>query len=174
MDATTLKVLLIGNSLDGFSTLLNRLTKRGCNCRSAISNLDVCRLLDNQTFNLVLAPIRINGTRLYSLIAQLAESGTTLFYSQRVEAGCWWLPALRRGQNCFGAPALRPGEFVFVLDQTIEEIQSSIHKTVENQPVLASPVPASIRVRSLSRQLSLAVLPVGVKNPSLVASKAAG
>ena len=174
MDATTLKVLLIGNSLGGFSPLLNRLTKRRCNCRSAISNLDVCRLLDNQTFNLVLAPMRLNGSSLYSLIGQLAESGTTLFYSQKVEAGCWWLPPLRRGENCFGAPALRPGEFVFVLAQTIEEIRSSIHMTDENRPVLASSLPDSIRVLLLSLQLSFVGIPVGVKGPSLVASKAAG
>lgn len=125
MHAATLKVLSVGSSLDKFSPLLVRLTTHGCNCQSAISHLAARRLLDRQTFHLVLAPIRINGNSLYPLIAQLAESGATLFYSQPVESGCWWLPALRRGENCFGAPALRPAQFLFVLDQTIEEIRSA-------------------------------------------------
>jgi hypothetical protein len=45
-----------------------------------------------------------------------------LFYSQPVEDGCWWLPALRHGQNCFGSSALRPSQFIAALDEAIEEI----------------------------------------------------
>ena len=89
-------------------------------------------MLDDHEFDLVLGPIRLNTNSLYPLIGQLDGSRTTLFFSQAVENGCWWLPALRHGLNCFGAPGYRSDEFVTVLDKTIEEIHSSVHVGCRN------------------------------------------
>ena len=123
MDAPKIKVLLIHESQNTYSPLTDHLRRGGCECCFAASKREAGLLLDNHTFDLVLGPIRLKSESLYPLIGRLNGSLTTLFYSQSVEHGCWWLPALRRGQNCFGAPAFRPGEFVTVLDATIEEIR---------------------------------------------------
>jgi hypothetical protein len=91
------------------------------------------------------------------------RSRTTLFYSQEVEDGCWWLPALRRGTNCFGAPAFRPSEFVTVLDETIEEIRSSMCVEAETQPAIASRHSGSIIAIPFSRRVSLSAIPVSAQ-----------
>lgn len=134
MDAEQLRVLLIGNSAGRYSPMSNRLTKRGCECRFAISFQEVSLLLHNHTFDLVLSPTRLKDNSLYSLINLLGESQTTMFYSQAVEDGCWWLPALRWGTDCFGTPAIRPSEFMTVLDETIGEIRCSLGLAPEIQP----------------------------------------
>src|SRR6202007_1729360 len=125
MDTNKVEVLLIGRRPDGHSRLSNLLAKRGCNCRLAVSYREAFRLLTNHRVDLVLAPTRLKGDSLYPLLNQLDGSGTTLFFYQPVEDGCWWLPALRYGRNCFGEPALRPGEFASVLDETIKDIRFS-------------------------------------------------
>jgi len=163
MDAKKLKVLLIGKSPGGYLPLSNRLGRRRCDCRFAISNQEVCLLLDNHNFDLVLGPIKLNGDSLYPLIGLLDGSRTTLFYSQVVEDGCWWLPALRRGTNCFGAPAFRPSEFVTVLDETIEDIRTSMCVAAETQPAIASRHSGSIIAIPFSRRVSLSAIPVSAQ-----------
>ena len=174
MDAKKLKVLLIGKSQGRYSPLSNRLRRRECDCRFATSSQEVRLLLDSHSFDLMLGPIRLNGDSLYPLIGLLGGSRTTLFYSQAVEDGYWWLPALRRGMNCFGAPAIRPSQFVTVLDETIEEIRFSTCVAPETQPAIASRLSGSIGSVSLSRRVSLPVIAVGAQSPSLVARKALG
>ena len=117
MDAKNLKSLLIGSS-GKFSLLSSRLRNNRCDCWFGHSRQEVFRLLDNQSFDLVLGPIRLNEDSLYPLIGRLDGSDTTLFYSQAVEDSYLWLPALRWGMNCFGTSALRSSEFVTVLDET--------------------------------------------------------
>jgi hypothetical protein len=138
MHASKIKVLLIRESQNTYSPLTDHLRRGGCECCFAASKREAGLLLDNNTFDLVLGPIRLKSESLYLLIGLLDGSLTTLFYSQAVEHGCWWLPALRRGQNCFGAPAFRPGEFVTVLDAIIAEIRSSMRVAAEAQPHIAS------------------------------------
>src|ERR1700739_2348568 len=161
------KVLLIGKSSRGCSSLSNRLRKRGCDCRTAISKQEVCQLLDHYTFDLVLGPIRLNGESLYPLIGWLVGSATTLFYSQKVENGCWWLPALRFGTNCFGAPALHPREFGTALDNLIDEIQCRLREPAETQPDIASRISGSIIALPFSGRVSFAASPVRVKSTGL-------
>ena len=134
MDAEKIKVLLIGETENTNSTLTERLVRGGCECCFAASNREVDALLDNNGFDLMLGPIRLRDDSLYPLIGLLDGSRTTLFYSQTVEDGCWWLPGLWRGLNCFGAPALRPGEFAAALEATIEDIRSRADVTVEAAP----------------------------------------
>jgi len=116
------KVLLVGENPQGSSYLEKRLRGRGCECEFAASYKEACSLLGTEDFDLVLSPIRLRDGSLYPLIGLFDGSGTTLFYFQTVEDGCWWLPALRHGHNCFGSSAMRPGEFVVELDEAIEEI----------------------------------------------------
>jgi hypothetical protein len=173
MDAKKLKALLIGGSVE-YSLLASRLQKNRCDCWFANSRQEVCRLLDNQSFDLVLGPIRLNDESLYPLIDRLDGSDTTLFYSQAIEDSCLWLPALRRGENCFGAAALRPSEFLTALDATILEIQSGMSMAVEIQPPVASRSSSSIITLPLSQRASFSAIPVSAKTRSLVAFKNLG
>jgi len=121
------RVLLIGESAQGCSLLSKRMEKRGCECNFVSSCLEALLRLDSQAFDLVLGPMRLRDGTLYSIIGFLEGSATTVFYSYAVEDGCWWLPALRRGQRCLGSPALRPSEFIVLLDKTIREMQRDGH-----------------------------------------------
>jgi hypothetical protein len=127
MFARKTKVLLIGSPV-GYSHLAHRLGIRECECWYVASYREACPLLKRERVDLVLSPIRLRHESLYPLTSLLDGSRTTLFYYIGVENGCWWLPALRCGENCFGASALRPREFLIALDQALEDIWSSMHK----------------------------------------------
>ena len=136
------KALLIGETPQGSSYLAKRLQERGCECEFAVTYQEACSLLKAQDFDLVLSPMRLRDGSLFSLIALLDGSGITLFYSHAVEDGCWWLPALRQGQNCFGSSALRPSEFVAALDEAIEEICFRAAMERQSPQSVAPPRPA--------------------------------
>jgi hypothetical protein len=153
-------VLLIRKSQTALSALIDRLGGSGCEYRLATSNREVGVLLDNHGFDLILGPIRLHDESLYPLIRQLDASRTTLFFSQAVENGCWWLPALWRGSYCFGAPAYRSGEFVTVLDRTIEEIRAGLPVAVETQPAVAFHYSEAVVNLRYSRSVPLAKLAV--------------
>ena len=116
------KALLIGESPQGSSNLAKRLQARGCECDFAVSSQEASSMLRAERFDLVLSPMRLRDGSLFSLISLLDGSGITLFFSYIVEDSCWWLPALRHGENCFGSSALRPSQFIAALDEAIEEI----------------------------------------------------
>ena len=122
MESRSPKALLIGENHQGSSCLAKRLQRHGCESEFAASYQEACSLLGAQGFDLVLSPIRLRGHSAFPLVGLLDGSTTTLFYSQPVEDGCWWLPALRHGENCFGSSALRPSQFIAALDEAIEEI----------------------------------------------------
>ena len=174
MDVAKIKALLIHESQNTRSPLTNYLSRVGCECHFAASRQVVGLLLDKHAFDLVLGPIRLKSESLYPLIGLLDGSLATLFYSQAVERGYWWLPALRRGQNCFGAPACRPSEFVTVLDATIEEIRSSMRVAAENQLHTVSQNSGAVVELPYSRRVPLTMLPISAKSPSLPAQRALG
>jgi hypothetical protein len=174
MDAAKIKVLLIHQSQNTRSPLTDYLSRSGCECRFAASKREVGLLLDNHAFDLVLGPIRLKSESLYPLISLLDGSRATLFYSQPVERGYWWLPALRRGENCFGAPACRPGEFVTVLDATIEEIRSRMRVAAGTQLHNVSQHSGAVVELPYSRGVPLTMLPISAKSPSLPAQRALG
>jgi hypothetical protein len=115
-------------------------------------------LLDQRTFDLVLGPVRLESDSLYPLIDRLEGTGTTLFYSLGVEDGCWWLPALRRGENCFGEPAIHSSAFMGVLEKAIHEIRQGALMAAESlrhpRPILADVLPDSIAHSTLSDSVS--------------------
>jgi hypothetical protein len=125
MSTKLVRVLLVGEGAKGFSSLLQRLAKRGCECHMATSCSEATRLFASHAFDLVLCADRMEGIN--ALIASLIGSLTTLFRCYLVEDSCWWLPAVRHGEKCLGAPALRPGEFAYALDVIVEEIKSGKH-----------------------------------------------
>ncbi|MDE3137002.1 MAG: hypothetical protein KGL59_10545 [Acidobacteriota bacterium] len=59
-----------------------------------------------------------------SLTERLSGAKASFYYAYPVENGCWWMPALHRGERCFGAPAMRPAKFAGLIDQVVEEIRA--------------------------------------------------
>jgi hypothetical protein len=123
-----IKALLIGESCQGSSYLAKRLQERGCQCEFAKSCEEIRSLIRAQQFDLVLSLIRLHNDSLLPLLEWLDGPSTTLFYSQAVEEGCWWLPAIQNGERCFGSCALRSSEFMSALDETIRQVISNLTK----------------------------------------------
>jgi len=124
MGVNTTRVLLIAASPMGVSFLVTRLKKWACDVYFASSCKEVNALVSNQRFDLVLSEFRLRDGSTYSLAASFIGSNTTLVYSYPVEAGCWWLPAVKNGQSCWGSRAMQPSEFMNFLDDTLKEIGS--------------------------------------------------
>jgi len=165
------KVLLIGENPQSSSYLAKRLQERGCEYEFAVSYQEACWLLRAQNFDLVLSPMRLRDGSFFPLIALLDGSDITLFYSHAVEDGCWWLPALRHGQNCFGSSALRPREFAAALDEAIEKVLvGHVAGNAQQSPLHESSVP--FFVAPFSRRESLAAGPVRAKTSALVKDNA--
>ena len=139
-----------------------------------LMTLAACATLRARNFDMVLSPMRLGNRSVFPLIDFLEGTGVTLFYSQAVEEGCWWLPALRCGQRCFGSSALRPGEFMSALDEAIEEIRIDRHGAgnAQQPPVHQSPV--SVFVAPSSRQDSQPTGPARANTSPLARHKAAG
>jgi DNA-binding NtrC family response regulator len=166
------KVLLVGENPQGCSCLAQGLQERGCYCEFAASYPEICSLLRVQHFDLVLSPMRLRDASLFPLIDLLDGSGVTLFFSHAVEQGCWWLPALRRGERCFGSSALRPSEFVTALDDSIAEVRRDLQRAADIQE-------SSVRQRGLtvtppSRRAPPFADPLRAKVAALARRKAAG
>lgn len=136
----TPRALLMAEKPQSPSYLAKRLEEQGCSCRFATSYLEARSSLSSEEFDVVLSPVRLRGVTLFPLVDLLEGSRVTLFYSHAVEQGCWWLPALRRGEKCFGSAAFRPSEFASVLDQVIAQIRMDWHVIREMQQPVQSPL----------------------------------
>jgi hypothetical protein len=128
-DARKVNVLLIGESSRLFSLCRFPLEKAGCECHFAESNREVSILLTQTKLDIVLTIY--THQRHSEMMALLAGLRVSMFYVLPVEGGCWWLPALRNGENCLGAPAIRASEFTYVL---IEIMKSIITDTASSEP----------------------------------------
>ncbi len=126
MSTKLVKVLLVGESAKGSSSLQDRLAKRGCECHAAESCLEAILLSAGHAFDLILCTGQVEG--ISALMASLLGSPTTLFRCQPVEDSCWWLPGVWRGEKCLGAPALRPAEFARAPDRIVDEIKAGKHQ----------------------------------------------
>ena len=174
MGSRRAKALLIGENPQGSPYLAKRLEERGCECEFALSYQEACWLLRAQDFDLVLSPMRLRGGSLFPLIGLLDGSGITLFYSHAVEDGCWWLPALRHGQNCFGSSALRPSEFVAALDEAIEGICFRAATERKSERSVAPRLPGSLARLPSSPGESPPAKPKRTRGSELLRRTAAG
>jgi hypothetical protein len=68
---------------------------------------------------LILLDSTVSPEQRRMLTTELIGSRTTLFYSFPVENGCWWLPALMRGEDSHGAPAIRRKDFPQELERIL-------------------------------------------------------
>jgi DNA-binding NtrC family response regulator len=125
------KILLIATSPTGVSFLVARLKKWECEVHFASSYKEAHMFIGSKIYDLVLSEFRLSDGSSYPLTDLLIGSNTTLVYSYPVEAGCYWLPAVKNGQSCWGARAMRPGEFVAYLEEILKEIKSRRAATSE-------------------------------------------
>src|SRR5580693_2104287 len=95
MDETTkVRVLLVGDSPNMFSSCRRRLETNGCHCEFAECEREVWNVLEQRQFDIVLSVHRRRHSRTGGLGALLSGSRTTLFYALPIETGCWWVPIL--------------------------------------------------------------------------------
>lgn len=152
-DASTIRVLLVGDSPQVFCLCQKHLERNGCECEFVDCERTVWDTLGKSEFELVLSLHTDRGSRNPSLAVLLNGLPTTLFYILRVEEGCWWVPIFRLGEECFGEPALRPTEFANALDAVLKEIRTAAKAT--ERSAISAPIfestPLSRRLVSARR-----------------------
>ena len=135
-------VLLLGESPKSSHLLQKSLERRHCRCLAAQSYDEAHRLLREETPEIILSTIPPQPGAISSLTEQLEGTKASFYYAYPVENGCWWMPALHRGERCFGAPAMRPAKFAGLLDQVVEEIRADRERERKIAPAaLARVVP---------------------------------
>lgn len=119
VDSSNARVLLVGERRPLFSPLFKRLEERGYDteyagsCREAIElMLHPCKA---KTATVVLAKVLLPDGAGRRLIPSVTVARGSLFLSFPVEDGCWWIPAVRKGQLVRKATAFHSREFAKVL-----------------------------------------------------------
>jgi hypothetical protein len=115
----TAKILLVGDGLSRHSQIAQRLACWGAEGQYASSCTQACALLKEQTFDVIISRLKMKDGPASRMIPLLQGSPATLFCSQPVAVGCWWLPVMERGKLCWGAPGLRAKEFGEVLRRIV-------------------------------------------------------
>jgi DNA-binding NtrC family response regulator len=119
MDVRGVRVLLVGNAPRKASTLEDYLLKRGCDICFASSKKDALELLRRRRFDLVLSEFMLSDGTAYQLMPPLRGTDTTMFFSNAVEDGCWWMSAIYKGKDHSEDPGMRPAEFRLLLDKIL-------------------------------------------------------
>ena len=117
--AFTPSVLLVGRSSSWGAQITNSLRKFG-SVLSFASPGDIKPIRDKSAaFDLILLDSTVTAEERRRLAAALLGSKTSIYYAFPVENGCWWLPALRRGEDCHGSAAFRRKEFPGELESVL-------------------------------------------------------
>lgn len=119
MDARGVTVLLVGKGARNAPVLEDHLRKRGCEVCFAISGKQAVEILQRRRFDLVLSEFMLPDGRAYQLMAPLHDTETSMFFSNSVEEGCWWMTALFKGQDRSEEAGMRPAEFRTRLDEIL-------------------------------------------------------
>ncbi len=112
-------VLLIGRSISWGVVALKYLAKFDGKLSFGSPENVTCRLTSNSEFKLILLDASVTAEQRRAITSELAGTGADVYYSFPVENGCWWLPAMRDGQDCHGAPAFRRHEFAMELERIL-------------------------------------------------------
>jgi DNA-binding NtrC family response regulator len=119
MDVRGVRVLLVGNAARKVSNLEDYLLKRGCDICFATSQKDALELLQRHQFDLVLSEFVLSDGTAYQLMPPLRGTDATMFFSNAVEAGCWWMNAIYEGKDRLEDPGMRPAQFRLLLDEIL-------------------------------------------------------
>jgi PleD family two-component response regulator len=123
MEASVMKVLLVGQTVRSSLRLVQWLEDRGCQCDFAVSCRDACLRVSRMRFDFVLSQFELPDRTAYPLLERLIGSATTLFFSTALENGCLWIPTLARGKRWPASSALRPGEFADTLRRAFDQLK---------------------------------------------------
>jgi hypothetical protein len=128
-------VLLVGKGARNAPTLEDHLVRRGCIVSFATSKNEALGLLQKRHFDVVLSEFLLTDGTAYQLHPQLLGTDTTVFISNAVEDGCWWMNALYEGQDRLGEPGMRASEFRVRLDEILyEKLFSRPHNPAGSVP----------------------------------------
>lgn len=144
METTSLRILLVDETVSDASPLVSYVRNLGCSCAISRSVEEACALLLREKFDLVLTKFELAGGSCHELSTLLLGRQTCLFYSYTVEGGCWWIPRVRLGQDCRGAAALLPSEFASLLKELIANVGSSGKWIRDRRRGTAGPNPTSL------------------------------
>jgi hypothetical protein len=108
-------VLLVGRSGSWGTPVLKSLEKLKSRISHATPAEVTAEYVKRDGYHLILLDSTVPPEQRKQLSAELIGSGASIFYTFPVENGCWWLPALRHGEDCHGAPAFRRSEIPFEL-----------------------------------------------------------
>jgi hypothetical protein len=115
-------VLLVGRSTPWLSALCVAIEQCGAE-PVIVSPLGVTSESVKESGHvLVLLGSCVRPEKRRQLVGELRGSDVSLFYAFPVETGCWWLPALRHGQDCHGEAGFRASEFLVELRTMLLEI----------------------------------------------------
>jgi DNA-binding NtrC family response regulator len=130
-NAYTVSVLLVGEGARNAPILRDYLRKRGC----AVSFADCCndaeRTLRERRYDLVLSDFLLSDGTAFQLMALLRGTDSTMFFSNTVEHGCWWMNAIYEGADHSEAPGMRPKQFRVLLDQFL--LDRLLRHAIESQ-----------------------------------------
>jgi hypothetical protein len=112
-------VLLVGRSGSWSSVVLKSLEKTCCELSFETPQNVSPRFARKTLYDVILLDSTVPPEQRKALVAELVGSETSIYYTFPVENGCWWLPALRRGQDCLGEPAFRRSEFLLELERVL-------------------------------------------------------
>lgn len=124
MDNRTVRVLLVGRSEKTFAHISRYLEQSGCECKFVSSYGDGLKVLEENSFDLVLCS---GQPGIKTLVSSVVGSPASVFCAHAVEDGCWWLPVVRQGEECLGSSALRPSEFRILLEQMLKTMTSPMN-----------------------------------------------
>src|SRR5215471_17249335 len=106
MNTRTVEVLLVGSGARGSRGLQDHLKKRGCDISFATSCREALQMLRGRQFDLVLSEFMLSDGTAYELMPSLWGTGTTMFFSNAVEVGCWWMNPIYEGKDRSDAPGM--------------------------------------------------------------------
>ena len=119
MNNRTVAVLLVGSGARSARGLQDHLKRRGCDISFAASCREALQMLHGGQFDLVLSEFTLSDGTAYGLMPSLRGTGTTMFFSNAVEAGCWWMNAIYKGKDRSDEPGMHPAEFRTLLDEIL-------------------------------------------------------
>jgi CheY-like chemotaxis protein len=112
-------VLLVGDGARNARVLEDHLSKRGCSICFASSKNEAMQLLQHRRFDLILSEFMLSDGIALQFMSPLLGTKTTMFVSNAVEDGCWWMTAVFQGQDRTQEPGMRPREFRVRLDEVL-------------------------------------------------------
>lgn len=142
MPGQRVNVLLVGEGLRTATTLHKHLERHACDLRMARSYTEAAALLRNGKYDLVLSEFILSDGTAFRLMPLLRETDTSMFFSNTVEDGCWWMNAIRKGQERLDEPGMRPGEFKRLLEKILsDQLHGPSNHGIKEGEILCKGVP---------------------------------